>query len=405
MKKIIYAILIITILTASTIPAFAWDAEDYYDPSGENILVPMQTPVFTPGAAFTEYTGTDITDPYGKAYGADGHVKVYKGEVATVNRDIIGCLNDYAFVNGTYKISYWYMEAVENPKTNTRITRGGIPNGSSYTWASFEAASNKNYMTFPNGSGTSGVWQYASCEFDVPEGTYNAGFTGIKDFYFTWERKETPASDEHYYLYIADAKIVKYPNSALSVTDTNDGDTISARESAFETEFSVPVDETTVEKVTINGVVCDKANLDISKSGNKLIVKPKNGFLPGSTNTVKIEGVTDIFGRKYETPVAGTVTASNYTNVAYSGESEGNFNFSVTNKMKTAVNFYVAVFYYNGTEIKDIKYSTLQSNVAENQTVPVAVPAISNTENWSKKAWVISTTPGVPMIMARELEI
>ncbi len=413
MKKIIYTILIIAILTANIVPAFAWDAEDYYEPSGENILVPMQTPVYAPETGFAEYTEADINDPYGKAYGEEGHVKVYKGEVdvsSAGKRSTLGKFGNYAFVNGKYKVSLWFMEGATNADKMTRMLR--LKAGESWITNPSGTSNDEKYLYFTNNrSGiTLGEWVEATLEFEVNSTTNNA-CSGKKDITFTWECAnasegyDSLSKDGDFYLYIADVKIFKYPHSDLSVSDTNDGDTMPARESAFEAEFSVPVNGTTVEKVTINDVLCDKANLDISTAENKLIVKPKNGFLPGSTNTVKIEGVTDIFGREYETPIIGTVTASNYSEVVYGGEADGNFSFSVTNKMKNTVDFYVAVFYYSGTEIKDIKYSVLQSGVVEDQTVSASVPAISNTENWSKKAWVISTTQGAPMILARELEM
>ena len=396
------------------LPVFAWEADDIVvDEEGQEIIVPLQQPQIQIGQAFS--LDSEAADHAGNKGG------VYTGQVSVTKQGeqtIMATISDYHFNEGSYRLSVWFKEDNSNPQSAgnpdgavnmTRMIRPQI--GGKDT-----IKQDSTYLFFTEKSAglERGAWTQAVLEFEVSTANAsNAYCIGKPSVDIKWECASTwdgePYEDRNknadYFISFSDLTIFKYPSSALSLDRTNSGEMVGAQEGAFEAEFSAPIDRSSVKNITVNGHPRSAEALEIQTDGNKLNVSPRGGFPPGKTYRICIDGISDIFGRAYETTVAGTIAVQDYLTVDYKGKKKSSAVFHVSNHMKNNADFVIAVFYYSENRVKHVFYSQDIKAVSPGTTVEVSVPVRDGLSDLSVKAQIWDISAFVPMPLSPEIEL
>ena len=409
-SKILAGILSCAMLITSASSALAWEDSDIINDGGNEIIVPLQIPKITLGSTFS----IDSETPDHK--GETGNVYTGKVSVAKAGQQtVMATISNYHVNEGKYKLSVWFKERNTNPKSDEN------PDG----------ADNMTRMIRPEAGGqtvkqgweylfyvdkTSGIkhneWTYAELEFMV-DSSNNTFLNGKPTFEIKWncadkwdsETYDSRNKNADYYISFSDFTLFKYPANELSLVKTNSGEEKCADALKFEAEFSAPIDTKSIKTVTVNGSEKDAENFEISSEGNILKISPVMGFAPNKSYDISISGFNDIFSRKYEGNVSGSVTASDYLNVEYKGVSDGKLEFNVTNNMQTNADFVIAVFYYSSNNVKKTFYSDNIEGLVSGETKTVNVSVSDDMEGFSAKAQIWNISQKIPSPLFEETVI
>ncbi len=402
MKKIFLITLTVIMLSMSATSAFAWSDEDFLG----DLNIPLQVPDFTLASGFS------VDDSIADHDGITGNV--YRGMVSVEKQGketLMVTLGNYKFNEGKYRISLWFMEEGNSADPMTRMIRpkvgnDTIKNGSTYLFF----VDKKNGMTRDR-------WIQATLDFTVDSSNnqycLNTSSVGLWwNCASSWDgdKYEDRNHNADYYVCFSDVKLYKYPGEALSMSNTNSGDTMKAAESAFKAYFTLPIDKDSDMDITIDGVKRSSKDLNIiaerNTTGNSLFsVSPKGGFVPGKKYNVEISGVRDIFGRKYDEKISGNIASQEYLIVKKTDETDEQITINVENNMSSDADFVVVLFWYSGDNVKYTKYSQNFNGVKPGESVDAHIAVPTGTEGMKIKAHVWNTASFMPMPFSLEQEI
>lgn len=418
MRRLISIWVIVCMMLTTAVSVFAWTDADIVTVGGKDIIVPLQKPEITVESAFAiDETIADHNGEYGKVY--RGKVDVSKEQ----KKNKLLSFNNFHFNEGRYRISFWFMEDAENSDILTRMIRPMTNMNNDST--TLKGIGN-SYILFFNSKGEKimendqvvgvkyradkeirGVWKKYEMDFEVSSST-NSTWLGNPNVVFSWECVGKYEDEGKKYadkfingdihILFSDVKLFKYPSEdfAFNGVDSEDSE-------EFRADFSAPVDLDRIESVKINGVEKSREELNIKNEDNTLVLSPKLGFAPGRDYTVSLTGVYDIFERKYDDEVSGSVSVKDYLDVEYNGISDNQNIFDITNNMGRNANLLVVVFYYNDNNIKKIAYSSPVTIPSKDMDcVKVTVP--DGVEGLSAKAHIWDADM-LPMPLALEISL
>ncbi len=407
MIKKVTSFILCTLLLCSTFTAFAWEGNDIINDGENQIIVPLQKPKITVGAAFDEDNETAGHE------GTTGNVYKGKVDVSTQRaRTVMAELTDYSFNAGTYKFSVWFMEDKNNADKMTRMLRPMIGSSTITNMdVKFEGESSR-YLYFSEDQAgiTLGEWKHAEFDFEV-SAEKNSMCLGKPKLTLVWE---CPTSNDSYdskdtsgdfYIYFSDITLVKYPVASPALVSTNSGSVQNPCDNVFEAEFTVPVDASSVKKVNVNGTQRSGSLFDIQVQDNKLLLKPFGGFAPNKTYNIKIDEIYDIFSRACKDSIDAQITVNDYITARFDGIEDNKAVFNVTNNMNKNADFVIALFYYTGNNVKHTFYSDSITGVKPNETVEVPVFVSGDLTGLNAKIQIWNTADIVPMPLCAQTEI
>lgn len=280
----------------------------------ENVIIPLQTPKVTYNSDFTK-----IDD----MISADGEniTNVYKGvvDVSSQNKtsEILSS-SDYTFNEGTYTLSFWFMEDEDNADTMTRMWRPYTESGEEIKPQAGQGYNGANYLYYSKTAdlNTLGHWIYLEMSFDVTKENNYKSLLENGNVTLKWNcvdnnggyPKNLPENitDYSHYIYIGDFRIYKVPTNNETEFEESffSGESVSEQQAKI--IFSLPISESSIkaENIKINGTEQknDSICFSLGDDGRTVAINRPNGigFAPATDFTVSISGLKDIWNRALE---------------------------------------------------------------------------------------------------------
>lgn len=405
MMKKVTAFMLCILLICSAATVFAWEPEDIITDGNTQIIVPLQKPKIDIGAAFEADNETENHE------GSVGNVYKGKVDVSTAGaRTVMAELSDYAFNEGKYKFSVWFMEDKNNADKMTRMLRPMI--GSSTIMNMDLPVFEGRYLYFSETQAdiTPSKWKYAEFEFEVSSQKNNMCL-GKPKITLVWEcstnndgysSKDTSGD---FYIFFSDITLIKYPSSPMSLVSTNSDSVQRAQDSFFEAEFSATVDVSSINTINVNGSERSSSLFDMQMQDCKLLIKPFGGFPPNKTYNIKINNIYDVIGRVCDSNIDAQITTKDYLTAECKEITDSSVVFNVTNNMDKSADFTIVLFYYSNNNVKRTFYSQNITDVMPDESIDVTIPVSGDLTGLNAKMQIWDNSSFVPMPLCEQLTL
>lgn len=335
----------------------------------EDIIVPLQIPMIKYADNFVEDSG--VLGPAGETDG------VYKGlvNVAAGSSSLTGVLdvNGFAFNEGKYRISFWFMEDKNNSDQMTRMWRPII--GSSNAGTTIKSVDGSwIYYSSTADATPLGEWKYLEMDFKVTNSNDYKQLLASNSFIKLWwqrasENYESKNIDGDFYIYMYDFNLFKYPEADMTTLENISpgvGELIPTYFKNIELRYSLPVSASSVlpENIIINGIIQSKHTINISVDNETITLSKPVGFAPNCDYVVSVKGLKDIWGRDITDDCEATFKTKDYSDITFLGsfvntqqvdfDNASMLKFGLTNNYGEALNLNIIIIGFNKNAVKKV---------------------------------------------------